>query len=69
MADKEIIVPGGGIIQDTEEGSEVIIPGGGIYQQQEAVAGWTHKWNGIAGANIAKINGVPIANIAKINGI
>ncbi|KKM65972.1 hypothetical protein LCGC14_1485910 [marine sediment metagenome] len=33
------------------------------------MAGWPHKWNGIAGASIATINGVPSANIAKVNGI
>ena len=31
------------------------------------VIGWTHKWNTIAAANMAKINTIPKANIAKIN--
>jgi hypothetical protein len=30
----EYIIPGLGIINDTETSSEVIIPGGGIYNQQ-----------------------------------
>ncbi len=33
------------------------------------VSGWTHTWNTIAAANMAKINTVPKANIAKINTI
>lgn len=33
-AEVEYIVPGMGIINDTEEGFEIIIPGGGIYNQQ-----------------------------------
>ena len=39
MADIEYIIPGSGIVNDTEEGAEVIIPGFGIYQEQEAAAG------------------------------
>ncbi len=31
--------------------------------------GWTHKWNTIAAANMAKINTVPKANIANIDGV
>ena len=34
-----------------------------------AVGGWTHKWNGVAAANMAKINSVTKANIAKVNGV
>lgn len=34
MADIEYIIPGGGIVQDTEEDSEVIIPGLGIYNEK-----------------------------------
>ena len=39
MADIEFIVPGSGIVQDTEEGFEMIAPGFGIYQEQEAASG------------------------------
>jgi len=39
MADIERIVPGGGIIQDTEEGSEVIVPDLGIFNEVTAAAG------------------------------
>lgn len=39
MADINYIVPGAGLIQDTEEGSEVIIPAEGIYQQQPVPVG------------------------------
>lgn len=41
MADIEYIVPGSGIVNDTEEGAEVIIPGFGIYVERdtEAAAG------------------------------
>ena len=39
MADIEYIIPGSGIVNDTEEGAEVIIPGFGIYQEQEAAGG------------------------------
>ena len=39
MADIEFIIPGGGIVNDTEEGSEIIIPGVGIYVEQTAAAG------------------------------
>ena len=38
MADIEYIVPSGGIINDTEEGSAPIIPGVGIYNEQAAAA-------------------------------
>jgi len=34
-----------------------------------AVAGWTHKFLGVANAAIAKINGVAIADIVKVNGV
>ncbi len=33
------------------------------------LAGWAHKWNGIAGASITAINGVSTANVTKVNGI
>ncbi len=36
MADIEFIIPGSGIVNDTEEGFEVIIPGFGIYNEQAA---------------------------------
>ena len=39
MADIEFIVPGSGIVNDTEEDSEVVIPGFGIYNEQAAAAG------------------------------
>ncbi len=35
----EYIVPGGGIVNDTNEGFEIIIPGFGIYQEQEPEGG------------------------------
>ena len=38
MANTEYIIPGSGIVQDTEEGFEIIIPGSGIYQEQEAAS-------------------------------
>ena len=34
----EYIIPGSGIVNDTEEGAEIIIPGFGVYQEQEAAA-------------------------------
>jgi len=34
MADIEYIVPGSGIVNDTETNSEIIIPGFGIYNEQ-----------------------------------
>ena len=37
MANIEYIVPGSGIVNDTEEGSEVIIPGFGIYIEPSGV--------------------------------
>ena len=40
MADIEYIIPGSGIVNDTEEGAEVIIPGFGVYQEQEAAASY-----------------------------
>jgi len=36
MADIEFIIPGFGIINDTEEGFESLLPGSGIYNQQSA---------------------------------
>ena len=39
MADVEYIVPGSGIVNDTEEDSEIVIPGFGIYDEQAAAAG------------------------------
>lgn len=39
MADTNYIIPGGGIVQDTEEGFEPIIPDVGIYQEQAAAPG------------------------------
>ena len=35
MADILYIVPGSGIIQDTENDAEVIIPGAGIYNERD----------------------------------
>ena len=35
----------------------------------EAVSGWAHKFNGVAGASIGKISGVAIANIGKVKGV
>lgn len=35
----------------------------------EAVAGYSHKVNGVVPAHIAKVNGVATANIAKVNGV
>ena len=34
----EYIIPGSGIVNDTEEGAEIIIPGFGVFQEQEATA-------------------------------
>ena len=65
MSSIEFIVPGSGIVNDTEIGSEVIIPGFGIYNEQ-ALSGWTGKIAGIT--NPAKINGVTVANITKVMG-
>ena len=39
MAAIEYIVPGGGIVNDTETESEVIIPGMGIFNEQAAAVG------------------------------
>lgn len=33
------------------------------------VAGWAHKYLGVANANVAKICGVAIADIKKVNGV
>jgi len=45
------IIPGGGIVNDTEEGFGVIIPGFGIYNEQaEAITGiaiTTINYNGL----------------------
>lgn len=38
MADTEYILPGVGIVNDTEEGFEPIFPGDGIYNEQTAAA-------------------------------
>jgi|GEM_PF-4450451 hypothetical protein len=38
MADIEYILPGSGIVNDTEEGFEMVTPVAGIYNQQEAAA-------------------------------
>jgi len=37
MVDINYIIPGGGIIQDTEVGFEIIIPGVGIYIERTSV--------------------------------
>jgi hypothetical protein len=39
MADVEFIIPGVGIVNDTEEGFEPIIPGVGIYVEYAAGGG------------------------------
>lgn len=45
MATIEYIVPGGGIINDTETGAEVIVPGMGIFNEQTAaVAAGNPYW-------------------------
>ena len=46
MADTNYIVPGMGIIQDTEEGNNMVMidPGSGLYQQQEADAVAGNPW-------------------------
>lgn len=68
MADIEFIIPGCGIVNDTQEDAEVIIPGFGIYNQQvAAVVGWTGTVLGVT--NPAKIMGIDVANIAKVIGI
>ena len=40
MADIEYIVPGSGIVNDTEEGAEVIIPGFGIWLEYSGSTAW-----------------------------
>lgn len=39
MAEIEFIIPGSGIINDTEEDAEIIIPGVGIYNEQASPGG------------------------------
>ncbi len=42
----------------------------GIYcTYEEAAAGWSHKFLGVANASIGKINGVSLASINKVNGV
>ena len=35
----EYVIPGSGIVNDTEEDSEVVIPGSGLYNEQVAAVG------------------------------
>ena len=66
MADKNYIIPGGGIIQDTSLGFSwvPVIPGLGIYIYT-AATGWTGKVLGVS--NPAKVIGV--SNPAKVIGV
>jgi hypothetical protein len=73
MADTswEYVIPGAGTYNDTSQDFEPVVPGVGTVNEGATAApgGWTHKWNTIAAANMAKINTIPKANIAKINTI
>jgi len=60
MADIEFIVPGSGIIDDTQKGSEIIIPGAGIYVEQEAAAP-----GGIIGSRFLGSNIFPTVQMFK----
>lgn len=70
MATTAYLIPGGGIVVDTEQDVAELIPGLGLYVEQETgepPAGWAHSFCGVS--TPGKVDGVANANIGKVMGV
>ena len=68
LADRQVWILGEAHLSNEDD--TIIWSLGCPYMVVDSVAvGWSHKFNGVANASIAKINGVAIASISKVNGV